>query len=128
LSDTKSLRAFNTSPPRNCFSLLRSKIECSSGTALGLIILLVVRRGAQAMYNQFDKRGWAGECGGLHADRKLTATPWGCGVGANLISHEVFFKLFRRRQLPQKSVKLSFTITSIQRVGLVQTKRLGLGP
>ena len=27
------------------------------GTALGWRILLEVRRGAQAMYNQFDKRG-----------------------------------------------------------------------
>ena len=36
--------------------VLKSRIV-PSGTALGLRILRVVRRGAQAMYDQFDKRG-----------------------------------------------------------------------
>ena len=47
------------------------------GTTLGLRILQVVRRGAQAMYNQFDKRGAAvtplrGDVGGAQA--KLSAS------------------------------------------------------
>ena len=40
LSDTKSLRALNTSPPRNYFSLLRS--SCSSKRVLYLAVQLSI--------------------------------------------------------------------------------------
>ena len=87
LRDTKVsdpwIRALLRTASQNCEAVVLQSRTVPFGIALGSRILLVVRRGAQAMYNQFDKRGGTviplgGNVGGA---RGAAVTPLGGTVG-----------------------------------------------